>query len=299
MPNMYAGAPIDRASARRRDAVWLDRAAASAEARTVVLSRFRVPVTRDTAAPRLVTVHPSAIGGVHTVFLGVWEGVPIFAAELGEIEPTLHPAFAGRDVRFAELREVGPLLDRAEGGILAYARGILWWQARSGFCGVCGSPAVSEDAGFSRRCSNPECGVQHFPRTDPAIIVLIDDGEGRVVLSRQRRWAPRIHSLIAGFVEPGESLEDAVAREVMEEVGLELTDIRYHSTQPWPFPTQLMFGFRARAAHRELRVDLVELERALWVEREVLRNVGPDTEIQYPTGDSVARRMILEWLAEG
>jgi len=299
IPNMYAGVPIDRAAARRRDGAWLGDALRSDAARMVVLSDFRVPVTAATGTPRLVSVHPSAIDRPDPVFLGVWEGAPVFAVELGAFASEAHPAFAGRDVRFVELREVGPLMSAAEGGILAYARGILWWHARNGFCGVCGSPTAVEDAGFSRRCVDPACGAQHFPRTDPAIIVLIDDGEGRVVLSRQRQWAPRIHSLIAGFVEPGESLEDAVAREVMEEVGLEITGLRYHSSQPWPFPTALMFGFRARAVNRDLTVDFGELERALWVEREVLRNVGPDSEIQYPTGDSVARRMILEWLAEG
>jgi len=296
---MYAGVPIDRASARRRDDARLGEALRSDAARMVVLSNFRVPVTTSVDAPRLVTVHPSTIERHAPVFLGVWEDAPVFAVEIGEIVPEEHPAFAERDVRFVELREVGPRMRADEGGILAYARGILWWNARNGYCGVCGSPTVVEEAGFSRRCVNPECGVQHFPRTDPAVIVLIEDGAGNVVLSRQRQWAPRIHSLIAGFVEPGESLEDAVAREVMEEVGLEITDLRYHSTQPWPFPTQLMFGFRARAVNRDLTVDFGELEEALWVEREVLRNVGPDSEIQYPTGDSVARRMILEWLAEG
>lgn len=296
---MYAAAPLDRAAALRGDRDRLREAARSDAARLVVLSNFRVPVTPSTEAPALVTVHPSAIEHSDPVFLGLWDDAPTFAVDLGDAVSETHPAFAARGVRFAELREVGPLLSAADGGILAFAKGIAWWHARSGFCGVCGAPTVMEEAGFSRRCSNPGCGVQHFPRTDPAIIVLIEDGRGNVVLSRQRHWAPKIHSLIAGFVEPGESLEDAVAREAAEEVGLRLTDLRYHSSQPWPFPTQLMLGFRARAEGVGLTVDLGELEGAMWVSRDRLRNIGSDETIALPTGDSVARRMLLEWIAEG
>src|SRR6202007_1888277 len=132
---------------------------------------------------------------------------------------------------------------------------------RHRFCGVCGSPTEVREAGHLRRCTNPDCATEHYPRTDPAVIMRIEH-EGRVLLGRQKQWPPGMHSVLAGFVEPGESLEDAVRREVREEVGIATTDVRYHSSQPWPFPGSIMLGFSARALDDRIVVDNHEIEQA-------------------------------------
>jgi NAD+ diphosphatase len=146
-----------------------------------------------------------------------------------------------------------------------------------------------------RRCPNPACGATHFPRTDPAVIMLVVDGE-RCLLGRQSQWPPGMHSTLAGFVEPGESLERAVAREVREEAGIEIDDVAYHSSQPWPFPSSLMLGFTARATTTELRVDTTELEAARWFEKDWLLAHEDDDAFRLPRRDSIARRLIEDWL---
>src|SRR5690606_35249197 len=138
--------------------------------------------------------------------------------------------------------------------LLAYARGLVHWHVRHRFCPACGGPMQSAEAGHVRRCAGSSCGTQNFPRTDPAVIMLVSDGE-RAILGRQRVWPAGMHSVLAGFVEPGESLEDAVAREVLEEVGVAVSDVTYHSSQPWPFPASIMLGFYARAASDLLQVN--------------------------------------------
>ena len=149
-----------------------------------------------------------------------------------------------------------------------------------------------------RRCTNETCGAQHFPRTDPAVIMLVHDGE-RVVLGRQKVWPPGMHSVLAGFVEPGESLEDAVRREVAEEVGIALGEVTYHSSQPWPFPSSIMLGFMARATTTELNLATDEIETARWYTRAELR-ASPENEVfKLPRRDSIARRLVEDWLAEG
>jgi NAD+ diphosphatase len=181
--------------------------------------------------------------------------------------------------------------------MLAYARGLMHWHARHRFCGVCGSPTESAEAGHVRRCTNPACAAMHFPRTDPAVIVLVTDGS-RALLGRQKSWPPGMHSVLAGFVEPGESLEDTVRREVHEETGIVVDEITYHSSQPWPFPSSIMLGFTARAATTALHVDPDELESAAWFEREFLLNSPENESFKLSRRDSIARRLIDDWLAD-
>src|SRR5262249_1834927 len=144
--------------------------------------------------------------------------------------------------------------------------------------------------------SNPDCAAQHFPRTDPAVIMLVTDGE-RALLGRQRVWMPGMYSTLAGFVEPGESLEDAVAREVREETGIVVDEVAYHSSQPWPFPASFSLAFIARAKTTALAVDRSELEDARWFERDFIRRRAEDDEFRLPRRDSIARRLIEDWLA--
>ena len=214
-------------------------------------------------------------------------------------EPEVDP-LGGANASFRDLRQVGPIMDREDSAILAYARGLAHWHARHGFCGVCGAASESQKGGHQRRCTNSDCGAVHFPRTDPAVIMLVHDGGERCLLGRQPFWPPGMHSTLAGFVEPGESLEEAVAREVWEEVGLaiDVADVTYHSSQPWPFPSSIMLGFHARAAFAPLDLGPDELESAAWYSRADLQNSPEDEIFKLPRRDSIARRLIEDWLAE-
>lgn len=303
-PNVYAAAPLDRAAHRRKDAGWLSAARAAPEALVLPLWQARSLVNGPEDAPRAVMLPAVTDWGVEVepVLLGLMGAVPLFAVDLtalaAEAEAiAAHPLLAGRG-RFLDLRSMGLLLPRGEAALCAYARGLLWWNARHRFCGVCGAPAMGAEAGHVRVCSNPACGAQHFPRTDPAVIMLVHDGGDRCLLGRQAAWPPGMYSTLAGFVEPGECLEEAVAREVFEEVGLRVTDIRYHSSQPWPFPSSLMLGFTARALDTEIALT-DEIQHAVWVTRERMRDHEPSDEFRPPRGDSIARRLIDDWIAAG
>ncbi len=253
-----------------------------------------VPVHEGESGPRLVW---DELAGwpASSVFLGEADGV-VYAAVRGERALTV----SGRPVdRWAGLRELGDALDDLDAGLLAQAIGILEWHERNRFSPVSGAATTIERAGWVQR--DPVTGTEHFPRTDPAVIMLVHDGADRVVLGRQAVWPPGRFSILAGFVEPGESAEAAVAREVAEEVGLRVTDIRYVASQPWPFPQSLMLGFVARAELDDtegddgLRVDPTEIEEAHWFTREQLRSgAGPRA---LPPPVSIARHILDRWLA--
>jgi NAD+ diphosphatase len=192
------------------------------------------------------------------------------------------------------LRDAGARVSQEDGGLLAYATAIVSWHRRHRFCANCGHPTEIAEAGHVRRC--PNCGAIHHPRTDPVVIMLIHDGD-RVLLGRQARWPERRYSALAGFVEPGESLEEAVAREAEEESGVQLDDIRFRSSQPWPFPASLMVGFHARYAGGEAGVRDHELEDVRWFTREEIANaVRGNGNLQLPPPVAIARRLIDEWL---
>ena len=172
---------------------------------------------------------------------------------------------------------------------------MMFWNARHRFCGLCGSPTRSEEAWHMRRCTAPQCNTMHFPRTDPAVIMLVTDGD-RALLGRSRHFPTGMYSTLAGFLEPGESLEDAVAREVREESGIVVGPVFYHSSQPWPFPANIMLGFYAEAATSEITVDYGELEDARWFERGWLKSHADDDDFRLPRRDSIARRLVDDWL---
>jgi len=246
------------------------------------------------------------LGRGEIVFLGVHDEHAHFALDISAIEapldtmrsPTLAAAgIADAEVRFADLRQLGGRLERREGALLAFARAILFWHSRHRFCGLCGNPTRSEEAGHMRRCTDPACHAMHFPRTDPAVIMLVVDSD-RTLLGRNKNFPlPGMYSTLAGFVEPGESLEDAVAREVREETAIEVGAVHYHSSQPWPFPANIMLGFYAEAASTEISVDYGELEDARWFERGWLLSHEDDETFRLPRRDSIARRLIEDWLA--
>ena len=294
VPNFYASGGIDRAAYLRADEEWARQQIEDRDARIVPIWRTQ-NLVQPGDPPTGVTVEANRvmlIGAGSVVFLGLVEGVAHFAADFSTLEEPPLTEYG----QFRDMRGVGQLLPHREGALLVYARATIQWHTRHQFCGVCGSPSVSREAGHMRKCANGDCGAEHFPRLDPAVIMLIHDGGERLILGRQRNWPPGQHSVLAGFVEQGESLEDAVAREISEEVGVDITDIDYHSSQPWPFPSSIMLGFNARATQTDLKVDLNELEGAAWFSRDYLLASPENDAFRLPRKDSISRRLIEDWL---
>jgi NAD+ diphosphatase len=302
-PNFYASAAVDRLGHLRRDEQWIAQRLADPATRILPVWRtHNLVITGGTPGAAWLSVAQAGhlLGEVREfAFLGFHESIAHFAIEVSHLEDPAPVASLAEAASFADLRTVGPLLNRDQGALLAYARGMMHWHARHRFCGVCGHPTESREAGHVRRCTNEACGAQHFPRTDPAVIMLVHDGGDRLVLGRQKIWPPGMHSVLAGFVEPGESLEDAVRREVAEEVGITLAEVTYHSSQPWPFPASIMLGFMARATTTDLNPATDEIETARWYTRAELR-ASPENEVfRLPRRDSIARRLVDDWLGEG
>jgi NAD+ diphosphatase len=252
--------------------------------------RRTVPVEEDGGRPRLLWEERTGLPE-GAIYLGEADGVP-YAAVRGDRRLTV----GGRPVdTWAGLRDLGADLDDLDAGLLAEAIAMVEWHERHRFSPLSGARTTIERAGWVRR--DPETGAELFPRTDPAVIMLVHDGGDRCVLGRQAVWPPGRFSILAGFVEPGESAEGAVAREVAEEVGLRVTDIRYVGSQPWPFPQSLMLGYTARAeGDLTLRLDPTEIEEARWFTRDELRSgAGPQA---LPPAVSIARHIIDRWITE-
>jgi len=226
------------------------------------------------------------------VFLGILEGRAVFAIDVSPMpEPLAQPALRG-GAELLDLRFAGVLMPESDAALAAYARAVLFWHRRHRFCAVCGQPSEARRGGHVRVCRDEACKSEHFPRTDPAVIVLVQDGD-RCLIGRQRGWPKGLYSTLAGFVEPGETLEMAVEREIEEESGVRVRDVKYFASQPWPFPASLMLGFTATAASTELRMDPEELEDLRWVTRDELRN--PDG-FWVPTSYSLASKLLRHFL---
>lgn len=294
-PNNYDRMRLDRAAMRRTDRAWIESLERSKEARFVPVWRGKNLIRNGAGTPEpayLQAEHPVIADVGERIFLGLEEKGPVFAVDLSHIDDPVRDG----EVQFDDLRSVAAMFDQHDASLLAYAKGITHWHGRHRFCGVCGSPTVSDEAGHVRRCTHGDCAAPQFPRTDPAVIMLIHDGGDRVVLGRQSAWREGMHSVLAGFLEPGESLENAVRREVMEEVGLEIDDIVYNSSQPWPFPSSLMVGFTARATSDRLNVNTDELETARWFTRKELLDLDGSSPLRLSSKDSISRRLLEEWL---
>jgi NAD+ diphosphatase len=292
-PNVFAGPYVDRLSLRRDDAGAVAAAIASPSSRVVPVWHSRSLVRRGPTPAaclipldeRLRTEDPGAL-----ILLGRFHGAATFAVELiGETPPVL-----GDAAEFVDLRLVSGVLDLDEAGLLAYARAMVSWRSRHRFCGRCGAATRAMRAGHVMCCTAPGCDSEFFPRLDPAVIVLVTDGE-RALLGRQAAWPAGRYSTIAGFVEPGESLEDAVRREVLEETGVQVGELHYHSSQPWPFPSSLMLGFIAQAASHEICLGDDELEDVRWFSREEIAGGTP----ALPPPQSVSFRLIEDWYDAG
>jgi NAD+ diphosphatase len=290
-PNFFSGPYIDRRAEAREEPGWLEAALAD-PATLYLLAKGTTQLVRTKPEPRIEFVtreHPVVreADPRQFILLGWFRGT---RCVLIELEPE-HSVSVPADATFEELRPLSPLLRGDEAGLLAYARALTIWRSRQKFCGVCGYATIPERAGHVIRCTNPTEDHEFFPRMDPAIIVLVTDGE-KALLGRQASWPPGRYSTIAGFVEQGESLEDAVVREVMEETAVQVTSATYHSSQPWPFPSSLMIGFQAIAAPGCVVQVSGELEAAGWFTREQI-NSG---QTLVPPSHSISYRLISAWL---
>jgi NAD+ diphosphatase len=307
----YAGGRLDRTSRHRADPDWIRDQLQQPATRFVPLWRGRHLVRgSDERLPEaLLPARPEAQrlidASTGQTFLGLENAVALFALDLSPLEePEVRELF--HDGRYADLRHVGPWVPPHEASLLAYARGMIEWQRRHRHCGCCGAPAETDRGGHVQRCTNSRCGEQIFPRTDPAVIMLVDHcpshGPPACLLGHHERLPAGTYSTLAGFVEPGESLEEAVAREVAEETGVRVRDVVYVASQPWPFPGSLMVGFRARAIDRHVTLDRDELDDAGWFTAAQLRQFGEwaDETARYrlPRRDSIARFLIESWMAD-
>ncbi|MBS0375867.1 MAG: NAD(+) diphosphatase [Proteobacteria bacterium] len=288
--NVFAGPYLDRASVLRRDDAWVAAALADPATRYVPVWQSQSLLRRE-PEPAAVLLERAALadaGPGEAILLGRYQGTTCFAVEWQAPMPALPPA-----AEFADLRLAAWLLPHDEAGLLAYARAMVYWRARHRYCGACGAPTRATSAGHVMTCTREGCGTESFPRIDPAIIVLVSDGE-RALLGRQASWPAGRYSTIAGFVEPGESLEDAVVREVREETAIDVAEVEYHSSQPWPFPSSLMVGFRARAGSTRIACPDGELEDARWFTVADIAGGTPGL----PPPQSISFRLIADWYLE-
>ena len=292
----FAGQAWNRLDERRADREWLRATRAAASTRVLVfVGSEPVVVGPESAEPRLATLAGDALDGWwerarESALLGEVDGVVHYAASFAE-----QPHGVGGEP--LSLRGVGQLLAASEAQLAACACALFQWHAIHPRCARCGAPTRSVQAGWQRRCEDEACAGMHFPRTDPAIIVLTEC-EGRALLGRQASWPPRVYSTLAGFVEPGESLEEAVVREVAEESGIRVEEVRYLASQPWPFPASLMLGFRARASPGEPHARDGELEDVRWFSRSELLEAVERGEVALPLRLSISRWLVEGWLAE-
>lgn len=294
--NIFSGLSLDRCSERRADTQWIDEAWHSKAARFVVV---------DAQGNALTNVKHTALhlfdGGERSRWFA--EAQPVLLGV--DSQQSAYFALNADSARSAELvaacgcgqldlRRAGLELPAFDAGLFAYARGLLHWQSRSRWCGSCGSALVLEWAGHRARCSNPACALENYPRTDPAIIVIVSWRDA-CLLGRQASWPAGRFSTLAGFVEPGETLEDAVSREVYEEAGVRVVECDYHSSQPWPFPSSLMLAFTARAEDPSIRVG-EEIDEARWFEVDDFVRGVETGELKLPPRLSVSYRLIEHWL---
>jgi NAD+ diphosphatase len=298
--NTFAGNPLDRAGDRRNDPDWLAERAADPEALALVLWEGR-PLLETGGEPRLAWLpmaHARAVALDRELFLGMWKGSPVFAVEIeGSIDPTAGP-LRGVGV-FHEMRAAAMLLPGPDAAMAGTAKSLFDWRRRHGFCAACGIESRDACGGWKRVC--PACGTEHFPRVDPVTIMLAvykGGKEPRCLLGRQASWPEGRMSALAGFLEPGETIEEACAREIEEEAGLTVTAVRYHSSQPWPFPSQLMIGLVCEVDSEDAAPDQTELEAVAWLTRDEARAclAGEHPTIKASPGIAIARTLMQAWV---
>ena len=295
--NTFVSDNIDRLHHKRGDQTWLKTIMHSPETRFFILVEDNV-YTSNLISTHSLIINMPTIDALESqaeavIFLGYVKNQHYFALSFSEV-----PALDLGTGKLTDLRDIALNTDADESALLAQAKGMVDWHRHNQYCNQCGSPTSSTEAGYMRVCSNPDCQHLHFPRTDPAVIVRVTNGN-RCLLGRQAWWAKGRYSNIAGFVEPGESLETAVAREVGEETGIRLEAINYHSSQPWPFPRSLMLGFTATSISCDIQRNDGELEDARWFTREQIKKGLLQGELSMPSAYSISFHLIEDWFNEG
>ncbi|MDT8319034.1 MAG: NAD(+) diphosphatase [Xanthomonadales bacterium] len=287
---------LDRLDSLRDDEAWLAQTLDSPAARFVPLWRSRNLLASGDNGEVAVYLEPGELDRLDSVqpptLLGTDGKRFFFAVSINDAQR--ETILSQRpQARFVDLRRASMNMDAKHAGVLAYAKALHYWQHRHGFCGACGSPNLLRSSGHKLVCSNDECARQTFPRIDPAIIVLVTHGDA-CLLGHNAAWPAKRYSTLAGFVEPGESLEDAVVREVYEEARVRLTGMRYVSSQPWPFPASAMCGFYAEAENRDCE-STDEMEEVLWLNVDELKSAILDGSVRLPPPVSIAFQLIADW----
>jgi NAD+ diphosphatase len=298
-PNVYSSSPLDRIVTRREDAAWIEEQLQNPDSLFVPVWRSRNLVHGvEEGNPEAIYISGGAaealrMEGGPWAFLGLLEGKAVFAVDISTAEDPV-PLLPETLGKFVDLRAVGWGEARPEASVLAHARGMMQWRVKHRFCGVCGAVCEPKSSGHMMQCT--ACDAQHFPRTDSAVIMLVTRGDSCLLGHSQRFPRANMYSTLAGFLEPGETLEEAVRREVMEEAGIEVGAVQYHSSQPWPFPSNIMLGFYAEGLSEEITIDTEELIDARWFSRDQVRNPEAHNFL-LPRVDSIARRLIEDWMA--
>ncbi len=293
---------LQREAHLRAEPGLVERLLGDPQTAVLVLDGDRAPVVDTPDGPRLLLLDAEAAERLHPGLLG--PVTPTVAAYLGRdplgrdhvvlaVPRSAEPSPLPEGARWAGLRDVGAVVDDAGAGVLTTSVALAHWHATHPRCARCGEGTDVVQAGWSRSC--PSCGAEHYPRTDPAVIMAVTDGDGRILLGRQASWPDRRYSTLAGFVEPGESLEDAVRREVFEESGVVVGEVTYLGSQPWPFPSSLMLGFVGQAVATQITVDGVELADARWWSREAFDRDIASGALLLPPAVSIARRLVEHW----
>ncbi|MBC7167068.1 NAD(+) diphosphatase [Phenylobacterium sp.] len=300
--NTFAGNPLDRASDRRTDVAWLAEMQASPESLAMVLWNGKPLCEAAPGGGVQIAYVPATMsdelagGAERLLFMGLWKETAVFAVDIeGGVDPAEGP-LRGLGA-FEDLRAVAMRLTPAEAAMAATAKSMFEWRRRHRHCAACGEPSLPVDGGWKRQC--PACKAEHFPRTDPVVIMLPYIGD-RCMLGRQAAWPKGMFSALAGFLEPGETIEEACARELMEEAGLKATTVTYHSTQPWPYPSSLMIGLLAEVENDEAAPDQTELSEVRWFTRAQARDLlaGKIEDASAPGPLAIAHQLIKAW-AEG
>lgn len=314
----YAHSTLDRADHLRKDEQTLATLRNGDTARLVPVWNGKSLVSDrrvNTPSQAMLLASDCEVPSEQSVFLGQELGLSYFAVDVSELDEaalaglsTLSKSRDGQSLpaRFADLRNVGPILPDQDGALLAYARGLIYWNNNTRFCTRCGQTLIPAASGHVRQCSRESCTHMVFPRTDPAVIMLVShtpDGGGEPVclLGRSHAWPEGVYSTLAGFVEPGESLEQAVQREVREEASIDTRDVLYVASQPWPFPRSIMLGFEATAINTDIICDPEEIEDARWFTKDQIKTFGDWGEdgpgFKLPRTDSISRFLIDRWMA--
>lgn len=295
----FAGSPLDRAGCARRERGWIREQRHADETRFLPLWKGNPLVKlgdERTLAWARRSLFESLDPRPDEILLGLEDGIAHFAIDVSSVPSPEKTLGVAELARFEDLRAIASALPAGQLAITAHARSLVDWHARHGFCAVCGEPTRMAPDGSQRSCT--DCGAEHFPRTDPVAIAIVSRGD-RCLLGRSHRWPESLYSALAGFVEPGETIEEAVRREVWEEVGVIVGAVRYLRSQPWPFPSSLMIGCLAEAKSDALEIDPVEIADARWVDRDGVRAAlaaEPDAPIAVPPPFSLAHHLMRAWL---